>query len=59
MMADVVKVPGRGFASVGYAYPGWHPVAWTSPDAVRWSIRSMGGTESTFRWHRRSVRTGR
>lgn len=47
-MADVVGVPGNGFSAVGYAYPGWHPVAWTSPDADHWSIRPMGVTEFTF-----------
>jgi hypothetical protein len=48
MMADVIGVPGHGFVSVGYAYPGWHPVAWTSPDGVHWSIRVVGTTEFTF-----------
>src|SRR5690349_22196 len=48
MMADVVALKGGGFVSVGYAYPGWHPVAWTSPDGDHWSVRQMGSTEFTF-----------
>jgi hypothetical protein len=48
MMADVVAVPGHGYVSVGYAYPGWHPVAWISPDGLRWSLRPMGTAEFTL-----------
>ena len=47
-MADVVGLKGGGFVSIGYAYPGWHPVAWTSPDGDHWSVRDMGSTEFTF-----------
>ena len=48
MMADVVEVPDRGFVSVGYAYPGWRPVAWTSPDGIEWAVHPMGTTDFTF-----------
>ena len=47
-MADVVGLPGGGFVSVGYAYPGWHPVAWTSQDGTHWSVQHMGTTDFTF-----------
>jgi hypothetical protein len=48
MMADVARLPGGSFVSVGYAYPGWHPVAWTSTDGTTWSIHSMGSADFTF-----------
>ena len=48
IMADVEGSPDGGFVSVGYVYPGWRPVAWTSADAVTWSLSRMGTTEFTF-----------
>ncbi|MGE5156053.1 MAG: hypothetical protein ACM3JP_00980 [Betaproteobacteria bacterium] len=47
-MEDVVGVPGGGFVSVGYVPPDWQPAAWTSPDALTWSIHAMGTTDFTF-----------
>ncbi len=48
IMADVAGLPGGGFVAVGYVYPGWRPVSWTSPDAVTWSLSRLGTTEFTF-----------
>lgn len=48
IMADVAALPGDGYVSVGYVYPGWRPVAWTSPDAMTWTLSRLGATEFTF-----------
>ena len=47
IMADVARFSG-GYVSVGYVYPGWLPVAWTSPDGENWSLHTMGDTDYTF-----------
>lgn len=46
-MADVAAT-ASGYVSVGYVYPGWHPVAWTSPDGDTWSLHALGTTDFTF-----------
>lgn len=48
IMADVARLSSGVLVSVGYVYPRWHPVAWTSEDATTWSLRDMGSTEFTF-----------
>lgn len=48
IMADVARLSSGVLVSVGYVYPRWHPVAWTSDDATNWTLRDMGGTEFTF-----------
>jgi len=48
IMADVARLSTGALVAVGYVYPGWHPVAWTSDDASTWSLRDMGSTEFTF-----------
>ena len=48
ILADVVGLPAGGYVAVGYVYPGWHPAAWTSPDAITWSLQDMGAEEFTF-----------
>ena len=47
IMADVAAAAG-GFVAIGYVYPGWRPIAWTSPDAMTWSLRRMEPTDFTF-----------
>jgi hypothetical protein len=47
VMADIARAP-EAYVSVGYVSPGWHPVAWTSPDAERWPIHRLGETDYTF-----------
>lgn len=47
IMADVVRAPA-GYVSVGYVYPGWRPVAWTSGDGEVWSLHRLGATDYTF-----------
>lgn len=47
IMSDVVRT-AEGYVAIGYVYPGWHPVAWTSPDAETWSLRRMEATDFTF-----------
>jgi len=46
-MADVVAT-ARGLVAVGYVYPGWHPIAWTSPDGESWTLHELGSTAFTF-----------
>jgi hypothetical protein len=48
IMADVARLSSGVLVSVGYVYPRWHPVAWTSDDATTWALRDMGSTEFTF-----------
>ena len=48
IMADVARLTSGVLVSVGYVYPRWHPVAWTSDDATTWNLRDMGSTEFTF-----------
>jgi hypothetical protein len=48
IMADVAELPSGALVSVGYVYPGWLPVAWTSPDGQAWSLEAIGSTENTF-----------
>lgn len=48
IMADVVATTSGGLAAVGYVYPGWHPVAWTSRDAIDWSVHELGTVDFTF-----------
>jgi len=48
IMADVARLSSGVLVSVGYVYPRWHPVAWTSNDASTWTLRDMGSTEFTF-----------
>jgi hypothetical protein len=48
IMADVARLSTGGLVAVGYVYPRWHPVAWTSDDGASWSLRDMGSTEFTF-----------
>ena len=48
IMADVIATASGALVSVGYVYPGWQPVAWTSPDAVDWSLHRMGAADFTF-----------
>lgn len=48
IMADAVATPSGGITSVGYVYPGWHPVSWTSTDAVHWSLHPFGTVDFTF-----------
>jgi hypothetical protein len=48
IMADVARLSTGALVAVGYVYPGWHPVAWTSDDASTWSLREMGSTDFTF-----------
>ncbi len=47
MMADVVAT-SAGLVAVGYVYPGWTPVAWTSADGATWRAVSMGDAPFTF-----------
>ena len=47
MMADVVRT-SSGYVSVGYVYPGWHPIAWTSSDGEVWGLHRLGDTDFTF-----------
>jgi hypothetical protein len=47
VMADIVRAPAA-YVSVGYVYPGWRPVAWTSADGEEWSLHRLGDTEYTF-----------
>jgi hypothetical protein len=37
-----------GFVAVGYAYPGWHPVAWTSADGEDWALQEMDRSQFTL-----------
>ncbi len=46
-MADIARAPAA-YVSVGYVSPGWHPVAWTSPDGESWSVHRLGETGYTF-----------
>jgi hypothetical protein len=48
IMADVIAMRSGGLVSVGYVYPGWFPVAWTSPDAIDWHLHRLGTTDFTF-----------
>lgn len=48
-VAAVTVVPGgRGFVAVGYDWPGWHALAWTSSDALTWHLIDLGETDGTF-----------
>lgn len=47
-MADVVVRPPGGFAAIGYVGPSWVPTAWTSRDAMTWTLRPMTGPVFTF-----------
>ena len=47
-MADVVARRTGDLVSVGYVYPGWHPVAWTSADGSSWALHELGATDFTF-----------
>ncbi len=47
-MADIARLPSGALVSVGSVYPGWYPVAWTSPDGASWTIGEMASTEFTF-----------
>ena len=47
IMSDVVRAP-TGYVAIGYVWPGWHPIAWTSPDAEAWTLRRMESTDFTF-----------
>jgi hypothetical protein len=47
VMADVAWT-GTVYVSVGYVFPDWHPIAWTSPDGDVWSLHSVGGGDFTF-----------
>jgi hypothetical protein len=47
-MSDVVALPGGGFVAIGYAPPDWQPVAWTSPDAQKWTFHLIGTAAFTF-----------
>jgi hypothetical protein len=48
IMADVVARPTGDLVSVGYVYPGWHPVAWTSAEGSSWALHELGVTDFTF-----------
>ena len=46
-MSDVASTPA-GLVAVGYVYPGWLPIAWTSSDGEAWALHAFGDTENTF-----------
>src|SRR3954452_18298482 len=37
MLVDLAALPSGELVSIGYVYPGWHPAAWTSTDAMSWA----------------------
>ena len=47
IMSDVV-VSASTLVAVGYVYPGWRPIAWTSPDGISWSLHQLPGDDYTF-----------
>ena len=47
VMSDVVRTDSA-YIAIGYVFPDWHPVAWTSPDGDAWSLHSVGDGDFTF-----------
>jgi hypothetical protein len=47
IMSDVVWA-GSAYVAIGYVFPDWHPIAWTSPDGDAWSLHRVGDGDSTF-----------
>ena len=47
VMSDVVRTAG-GLVAIGYVYPGWLTIAWSSPDGETWSLHDLPGPDFTF-----------